>query len=334
MIIAGMLLAPLIVAFDDGSFGGYDASFDGGTSAGFDGSFDGSFGGAGADGFDGGSFAGYDVNGYDGGSYGGMDQGGFDGGSYGGGGSSFDGSGSFDTGPEPGTFPDPGFPGDLPGEPGDFPTEHDAVWQDLTDKTIFQGSPDGTMIQKNVFSKCTDPDSDQLVFQITSTSTHYELSFIGDDIRLFDLDYTFVGTETVTVTCNGVPESFLLHVITHGITPRTEPDTEDDRLSLFIGAIIIPNAYDAQAGDQVPVMISFKNNGDESLENLEAAVVIQDLGVRAAFGPLDLPVGRRVTRTVFIELPEDVKPGTYYTRIMLDSGALHRVKYRDVEVIA
>lgn len=315
LLIATMVFTPFIVAMEGGSFGGFDSgAFSGGSFGGFD---SGAFSGGSSGGFDSGAFSGntdepITVDDTD----------------------TTDESVSFD---DPGSFDD-GFTGGNPIPPtppgGDtgFPTEADAIWQNLPDVTIFQGSSDGTIIQTNVFSKCTDPDDELLYFEITSTSSNYELFFAGDDIRLFDLNSAFVGTETVTVTCNGVPESFALQVIPGA--PRPAPITEeDDRLSAFIGAIIIPDAYDAQAGDTVPVTISFKNNGDHELEDLEGSVVIQDLSVRASFGPLDLPIGKRVSKTVNVELPEDAEPGTYTARIEVYSGSVHRIKHRDVEVI-
>ncbi len=329
LLIATMAFTPLIVAFDDGSFGGFDA-----------GAFsDGSFGGFDSGAFSDGSSGGFDAGAFSDGSFGGFDAGAFSGNTDEP--TTFDGtdttdpSVSFD---DPGSFDD-GFTGGNPMPPtppgGDtgFPTEADAIWQNLPDVTIFQGSRDGTIIQTDVFSKCTDPDDELLYFEITSASSNYELFFVFEDIMLFDLDPAFIGTETVTVTCNGVPENFALQVIP-GSAPRPAPITEEaDRLSAFIGAIIIPDAYDAQAGDTVPVTISFKNNGDHELEDLEGAVTIQDLNVRASFGPLDLPIGKRVSRTVNVELPEDTEPGTYTARIEVYSGSVHRIKHRDVEVI-
>jgi hypothetical protein len=345
LIIASLLISPLIVAdFDGGAFGGFDSGgFDGGAFGGYDaGGFDGgAFGGYDAGGFDGGAFGGYDAGGFDGGANGGSDSGGFDGGANGGGadsGSGFDGGGSFDGMPGFGN-PDNDFPPVPPGDNPDFPPEADAVWQNLEDVTILQASADGTLIQADVFSKCTDEDSDVLYFDITSASANYELFFIADDLRIFDLNPLFAGTETVTLTCNGVPESFQLHVIERGSPgPRpgpggSETETSDD-LSVHIGAIIIPNAYDALSGDTVPVTISFKNNGDDKLEDVSAAVAIQDLNIKASIRVEELPVSKRVSRTINVELPENVQPGTYYARITIDSGSLHRVKYRDVEVIA
>ncbi|MEM3154009.1 MAG: NEW3 domain-containing protein [Candidatus Woesearchaeota archaeon] len=341
IVIAALIAAPLIVAFEGGSFGGFDGSgFSGGSFGGTDpGSFSGgSFGGVDPSGFSGGSFGGVDPSAFSGGTSAGTDPSAFSGGTPAGTGipGSFgDSTGSSFDGGFPG-FPGGGIPGGpTPGPGPGFPSEHDAVWEDLSDVTILRGSPSGTLVQENVFDKCSDPDSDELVFAIASSSPHYNLFFIADDIRIFDLNPGFTGTEEVIVTCNGVPESFLLHVVERGAPAPSQSDEDDgDGLSIHIGAIIIPNAYDALAGDVVPVTISFKNNGDEKLENLEAAVAIPDLGVRASVGPIeDVSVGKRISKTIYVDLPEDTQPGEYPVRITIDSGSLHRVKHRYVEVI-
>jgi len=357
ILIATMIAAPFIFAFDGGGFGGFGSGIDGGGAGGFGSAFDG--GGAGGFGsaFDGGGAGGFG-SAFDGGGSGGFGSA-FDGGGSGGFGSAFDGGGagsssstgtpggSFDSGTGGsfdgggiGGFPGGDFPGGpSPGGPG-FPGGVDAVWEDLADVTILKGSPSGTIIQEDVFSKCSDPDDDLLFFSIASSSAYFDLAFVSDDLRIFDLEPEFVGTEEVTLTCNGVPESFLLHVVEEicpicppGPGPKPTPGNDED-ISVYIGAIIIPNAYDAAAGDLVPVTISFKNNGDKKLENLKVAVAIPSLGVRASVGPMDLNVGKRVSKTVYIELPEDTQPGLYEdVRITMDSGSLHRAKHRTVEVI-
>ncbi len=327
LLIASMFLAPLIFAFDGGSFGGFD------SGAGFGGSFGGYDSGAGF----GGSFGGYDSGAPFGGSDGGSDAGAPFGGSGSGSGGSFDGGtgGSFDN--PPGFDPAP-FPPGGPTPPGDapFPDNAAAIWQDLSDVTILQASSSGTLIQENVFEKCADPDDDLLYFGIASTSPNFELFYTFDDLRIFGLDSLFIGTETVTLTCNGVPESFLLHIVpkTPGPKDGDDGDGEGDDISVHIGTIRITNADDAVAGDLVPVIISFKNNGDKKLENLKATVIIQELGVRASIGPLDVAVGKTVSRTIYADLPEDVQPGEYDVGIFVNSGSLHRVKYRYVDVIA
>ncbi|VVB81884.1 Uncharacterised protein [uncultured archaeon] len=45
---------------------------------------------------------------------------------------------------------------------------------------------------------------------------------------------------------------------------------------------------------------------------------------------MDLTTGKRASKTMYIELPQDVQPGTYYAQITIDSGSIHRIKYREV----
>ncbi len=340
LLIATMTLAPVIAAFDDWNYdGGWTAGPDAGgwNDEGWPAGND--AGGWNDEGWPAGNDAGgwNDEGSSTGPGAGGWNDGGSSTGSSAGGTSgdtgSFDPGGPGDFDPGPGSF-DPAPGGPSPGGPGGFPTNADARWKPLEDKTIYQASRQGTMIYENIFSQCTDPDDTFLRFEISSTSSHYELRFVDDDLRIYNLNARFTGTETVTLKCNNVPASFKLNIIPVPGT-RTTPGTDsenDDELSIHIGAIRIPNAYETEAGDAVPVTISFKNNGDKKLENLKAAVVIQDLGIRASVGPLDLPVGKRATRTLYVQLPEDVQPGTYYVRITIDSGSVHRVVHRDIEV--
>ena len=238
--------------------------------------------------------------------------------------------GANDFGEGPGGVP-PGGP--LP-PPGPFPTNADAIWQYLPDITLYQGAPSGTILQKNVFSKCSDPDDQNLEFTIKSKSSNFELAFFGSDLRIYNLKTAFTGTERITLECSKVPTHFALKVIPRQITPApaTSVGEEGDEVSVRISAIRLQE--ESMAGEQVPILISFKNNGDKKLEDVKAAVVISELGVRASIGPFDLTKGKSVSKTIYVELPQDVQPGTYTARVTIDSGSLHRVKHRDVDVIA
>ncbi|HLF54958.1 MAG TPA: hypothetical protein VI612_04515 [Candidatus Nanoarchaeia archaeon] len=322
LIIVTVALTPLITAEFDGGFdgGGFDGGFDGG---GFDGGFDG-----------GGLDGGFDGGGFDGGFDGGSDDGGF-------GGDSYDGY------PDPtGDFPEPG-PGDFdpipgpsgpatPPEPSDTPFPPDPFpagpkWNTLTDKTIYQASRDNTIVYSNLALECTDTKATTV--SVASTHSKFNLAFLGYDLVIQNLDPFFVGTEKLTVDCNGLKASFNLNVIPYTSQPRPT-ETDGDDIGVFIGTIRIPNAYDSMAGESVPVTITIENNGDKKLENVEVTVVIQDLAIRASAGPFDLSVNKKASKTLLIELPEDVEPGTYYARVSINSGSVHRVKHRDIEVIA
>jgi hypothetical protein len=336
-ILLVIMLASTVSAFDFIGFAGWDAgAIDGGAFSGFDaGAIDGgSFSGFDAGAIDGGSFSGADAGIVDGGANAGTDAGAIDGGAFAGtDASSIDAGGPGFLGSLGNLFEDffDFVGGDIPGGDGVFPTNADAIWSELKDKTIKQGSRSGTLIQANILNKCTDPDDDILTFRVMSTSKNFDLKFVKGDLRIYNLNRDFVGVEQVTLGCNNVPASFNLKVVdSDGSTGDNDSRDGKDGLSVHIGTLRIPD--DAQPGDLVPVQVNFRNNGHDKLENLKVAIVVQDLAIRASVGPLDLLVGKTESRTMMLELPEDMEKGLYYGRLTIDSASLHRVVHREFMV--
>jgi hypothetical protein len=210
--------------------------------------------------------------------------------------------------------------------PGDFP----AVWNKLHDVAIPRGTPTGTIIYKDITKECRDPDANKLTFKVVSNSPHFDLAFVSGSLAIFYLNENFVGTETVKIACNGIIGTFKLNVY-----EPADGDGLDEDLSLHVGSIRIPNQFDAIQGDLVPVVISIRNNGDKRLDDLIVSVSIAELGIRAAkAGPFDLAIGKRVTKLLYVQLPENVEPGTYYARITMDSSnGMSRTIHRDIDVI-
>lgn len=209
--------------------------------------------------------------------------------------------------------------------PGDFP----AVWNKLHDVSIPRGTPTGTIIYEDITEQCRDADDTKLVFKVVSDSTHFNVAFIGTDLAIYYLNENFVGTETVKLSCNGIVGSFKLNVY-----DPANGDGLNEAVSVHVGSIRIPNQFDAIQGDMVPVIVSVRNNGDKRLSDLVVNVAIAELGIRSTrVGPFDLSIGKRVTKLLYVQLPERVEPGTYYARITMDSSnGLSRVIHRDVDV--
>jgi|GEM_PF-6776749 len=210
--------------------------------------------------------------------------------------------------------------------PGNFP----AVWNKLHEVNIPRGTPTGTIIYKDITKECKDPDDKKLVFKVVSNSANFDVSFVSGSLAIFYLNENFVGSEIVKLSCNGIVGAFKLNVY----DPAGEDGSNED-ISLHVGSIRIPNQFDAIQGDMVPVIVSVRNNGDKRLNDLVVNVAIAELGIRAArVGPFDLSIGKRVTKLLYVQLPESVEPGTYYARITMDSSnGLSRAIHRDVDVI-
>ena len=90
-----------------------------------------------------------------------------------------------------------------------------AIWQTLESKTIDEDSPTGTTVYAELKNLCTDVDS-SLNFGVTSIS-NYELDFSNDDsgnLILTNLEENYYDSGNgVTVSCNGVEQSFTLTIL-------------------------------------------------------------------------------------------------------------------------
>lgn len=105
------------------------------------------------------------------------------------------------------------------------------------------------------------------------------------------------------------------------------------RRSLLLPRLGIANE-DVMAGEQMISVIGLKNNDVRDMEHAKVTIIINDLGVRKRVGPFDLPRGQDATKTVYLELPDDVKPGIYdVTYIITGSDSVRRVKHREIRII-
>ena len=112
-----------------------------------------------------------------------------------------------------------------------------------------------------------------------------------------------------------------------------KPEEPKDYLRIFIHQIFLNNPFSEEAGNTVPLSITFENAGTKKLENIKVIVMIPDLAARATFGPLDLGRGERATGRVFLELPEYAEQGVYPVRLQIYSEDAQRTVHREIEVV-
>jgi hypothetical protein len=87
-----------------------------------------------------------------------------------------------------------------------------AVWQDLNNKRIRQGSPDETIVYEDLYLMCDDVDDATVIY--VSSSHDYNLEFNAEfDLFIEDLDPDYHGSEVIELNCNGVKNSFTLIVL-------------------------------------------------------------------------------------------------------------------------
>lgn len=98
------------------------------------------------------------------------------------------------------------------------PINQPAHWEDLQDQSIAFNSPDGTVVYSNIYSMCSDPDDPEYI-TLTSFHSNYNLAISNTDIVISNLRVNYIGTETVQLSCNGIPASFQLTIFDNNQAP-------------------------------------------------------------------------------------------------------------------
>ena len=121
---------------------------------------------------------------------------------------------------------------------------------------------------------------------------------------------------------------------------RTE-DTECDynyinypRLKIHIDRIAFVHEEFVEPGEELIVVVNFRNMGYCEMKRLEIEAFVLDLGIKARrLGPMSVNADGEITRDLLLEIPEDARPGFYTMRLELYNEGLGRTKHRPIIVI-
>ncbi len=112
---------------------------------------------------------------------------------------------------------------------------------------------------------------------------------------------------------------------------------ELSREKLFISKIRTNNlVYDEiKAGDLFFVNLRFENIGRQNTKYATIRVTIPELGISRMLGPFSGPkIDDVMSKGLYLEIPEDAKPGVYTIRISLsDLNGVRRTRHRDFRII-
>lgn len=187
---------------------------------------------------------------------------------------------------------------------------------------------EGAVVNMNGKFQATDANGLTTFTELTAGTyayvvTHPNYDTLSGSTTITDFDQTIF---LVMSPGNGV----ITPVPAQPTAPAVETKAE---FGIHVSTIRISDAFEQYAGSQVPVYITFENDGNKKLENVKANVVIQDLGVRDSIGPFDLKTGDERSEMLLVSLDESVQPGLYPVRITLYSEETSRVIYREIEVL-
>ncbi len=131
----------------------------------------------------------------------------------------------------------------------------------------------------------------------------------------------------------GYSETRQITIMTGNFTyyqPPLKPKVQSYEYELTLRNI----EYDeyVHAGDLVPVTLTASNTGDFDIKDLRISVSIYDLDAYAQ-STVDIDDGKEKTKTLYLELPEDAKPGVYDIKIDAGNSRVKRSIYREITVI-
>jgi len=94
--------------------------------------------------------------------------------------------------------------------------------------------------------------------------------------------------------------------------------------------------YDTiKAGDQLFVDLSFENIGKYDTKDATIRITVPELGISRKLGPFSGPdAGDVMSKGLYLDIPEDAKPGVYTVRISLsDLSGIRRTRHRDFRIV-
>jgi hypothetical protein len=163
-----------------------------------------------------------------------------------------------------------------------------------------------------------------------TTNVFGETAFspVADGTYSFNVAASSYNTANGIVTVAGSD----VYIIVELSRTRPAPQPEEPQMGLFVGSIRIPE-INTQTGE-VPIMVTFKNDGETNLDGVKLAVVSTELGLRGSVGKFDLGRNDQMTKKVMFRLEDtNPEPGLYSLRITISNDDTVRVVYRDLEVL-
>ncbi|PIN79696.1 hypothetical protein COV16_02860, partial [Candidatus Woesearchaeota archaeon CG10_big_fil_rev_8_21_14_0_10_34_8] len=125
-------------------------------------------------------------------------------------------------------------------------------------------------------------------------------------------------------------------------------DTDTDSVTITVGDEVANNAQNhyyidglavgndgiVNAGDTLELYVSTENIADMDKDKVTINAIMQEIGVYATSGEFDLDEDDTESVVLYLDIPADTEPGTYYVRVTVSDDDVKRVIYRDIIVTA
>ncbi len=118
---------------------------------------------------------------------------------------------------------------------------------------------------------------------------------------------------------------------------KTECDynyIKDPKAKIKIDRIGFVHDEIVRPGEELQIVVNFKNMGYCEMKSLEIEAFVQGLGIKSRrLGPMSVNADGELTRDLLLEIPDDARPGFYMVKLELYNEGLRRVRHRPIIVI-
>lgn len=128
----------------------------------------------------------------------------------------------------------------------------------------------------------------------------------------------------VTIIDSNVSQLIVMKTLESAKAPSANTGSTSTLINIDFDAIDHADATELEY-----VMLSFKNSGSESVENIIVTISIPELGTWDKAGPFDLKSGSKVNRQMSFDVP-DYEAGWYNIRVQVDGQGYNRARWYEV----
>ncbi len=167
--------------------------------------------------------------------------------------------------------------------------------------------------------KAEDPDGDALTYSFAAKPAGMEVTPEGK------ITWTAsAGAHTVEI------------IVTDALGERTSQiytiSAVREHNNIRISKVHVSNEF-LHPGEVLQVNMDFQNKGNTDFKDVQATVMIYDLGIYRSTGEFNLYEGSQKSRNLAVQVPYEAPAGVYLVKITASNDRFHETSYRQIRII-
>jgi hypothetical protein len=173
-----------------------------------------------------------------------------------------------------------------------------------------------------------DSDADSITYgwtQISGTSVSLSNSA--------NVNPTFTPSRTGTYVFRLIVHDGTLYSLADTVTINVnEAPKSKEKPKIEMSSIRLPAGEFYSEGDSFDLSFNLENKGNVDIKNVRIDARIMDTGIMGSTGDFNIRRGRTVSKSLYLDIPEDMEPGDYYMKVSYGNPNSRRTKYRIITI--